>query len=373
MKSMRPTKAVINLSHLKYNFLGIRRKVKSVKVMAVVKADAYGHGVKEVCYALNSLKQKPEYFGVATAEEGAELRNLKIKQPVLVFEPVTKNEAGLVLKNNLTATVFEPRHLNILNSTGEKNKIIKVHVKVDTGMNRLGVHFNDAPEFVEKLSRLSRFKIDGIYTHFASSDEKDKSYAFLQLERFKKVLQKLAGKGIDYGAAHCANSGAILDLPGSYFDMVRPGISLYGYYPSLETSGSINLKPVMSVISEVNSVKVVNKGEGISYNRRYYTPKKTKIVSVPIGYADGFRRDLTNKAVALIKGKYYNQVGTVTMDRIMLDVGEESKIKSGDRVILLGGEKDKKIDAWDWGRILNTIPYEITCGISRRVKRVYQG
>jgi alanine racemase len=369
---MRPTFAVIHLSHLKSNFLNIRRKVKDSRVMAVVKADAYGHGVKEICNALNTLKRKPEYFGVATAEEGVELRRYGIKQPVLIFEPVSKSEAELVIKNNLIPTVSELRHLNIIQSANPLRKNVNMHIKVDTGMNRLGVRYDKAFDFVSMAAKRQNFTVDGIYTHFATSDETDKSFAVTQLGRFRSLIEKLKDAGINYGLAHCANSGAIIDMPDSYLDMVRPGISLYGYYPSLETSESVKLKPVMSIYSVVNSLKAVPKDEGVSYGRKYITPKDTQIAAVPVGYADGFRRGLTNKAYAIIKGEYFRQSGTVTMDRIMFDVGNNTKIKTGDKVILLGEWGDKKIDAWDWSKLSDTIPYEITCGISKRVRRVYR-
>jgi len=369
---MRPTYALIDLSNLKYNYLNIRRRVKSSKIMAVVKADAYGHGVKQVCNALNALKDKPEYYGVATADEGAELRKNRTKQPVLVFEPVLSEEAEVIVKNKLIATVFDLRHLDILKKAMKGRERADIHIKIDTGMNRLGINYNYAADFIKEVKKNNSFNIDGIYTHFATSDEKDKSFAILQLERFTSVISKLRSEGINYGTAHCANSGAILDLPGSYIDMVRPGISLYGYYPSLETTESIKLKPVMSLFSVVNSVKEIGRGESVSYGRRFTAAEKTKIAAVPIGYADGFRRDLTNKASAIINNTYYCQAGTVTMDRIMFNIGLENKIRIGDKVILLGSIKDKKIDAWDWSRLLNTIPYEITCGISKRVPRIYK-
>ncbi len=368
---MRPTFAQITLSNLKFNFLNVRRKVGSSKVMAVVKADAYGHGVKMVCQTLNSLKNKPEYYAVANVEEGAELRRYKIKQPILVFEPVTQTEAGILIKHNLTATVFEIRHLKILDQANNKSRPVNVHIKIDTGMHRLGVCYDEAYDFIKKVSLNKKFNIDGIYTHFATSDEKNKSYANIQIEKFTSLINRLREDGVNYGLAHSANSGAIMDLPESYLDMVRLGISLYGYYPSKETSESIKLKPVMSIYSIVNSIMEVKQGESISYGRRYFTDKETKIAAVPIGYADGFRRDLTNKAYAIINNKIYPQVGTVTMDRIMFNIGK-ADINVGDKVILLGNSKDQKVDAWDWSNLINTIPYEITCGISKRVKRVYK-
>ncbi len=375
---MRSTYAGINLSNLKKNYINIKRKVKDVKIMAVVKADAYGHGMKEVVYALNSLNdKKPDYYAAAITDEAVELRKLKIKQPILIFEPIIKNEIDLIFNYNLTATVFEDSHVKIisqaLNKFNKKNKSrrkVKVHVKVDTGMNRLGINFTEALNFILMLSKNKNFIIDGIYTHFATSDEKDKKFANLQLKRFKLLLDELNKSGINYGLAHAANSGAILDMPEAYFDMVRPGISLYGYYPSLETSESIDLKPVMSLVSYAASIKEIQKGDTVSYGRIFTANKKINIVSVPIGYADGFSRNLSNKTFAIINGKLYPQVGRVTMDRIMFNVNND-KIKPGEKVILLGKHANINIDAWDWSKQLNTIPYEITCNISKRIPRVY--
>jgi alanine racemase len=370
---MRLTKAIINTDNLKKNFLNIRKKVGNVKIMAIVKADAYGHGVEIVVNSLNALgTKKPEYYAVATVDEGVELRKLKIKQPILIFDPVDRYQVDKYFKFNLIPTVSTKDQLKLL--LKEKKKInstkkILVHVKIDTGMNRLGVEFSQAPKFIKELSSNINFTIDGIFTHFATSDEKGNAYAKLQIRRFDDVIQSLKQKKIKFGLAHAANSGAIIDFPVAYYDMVRPGISLYGYYPSLKTSESIKLYPVMSLISKVSTVKKISKQESISYSRRYFTKAETKIISVPLGYADGFSRSLTNKAQAIIKGKIYNQVGTVTMDRIMFDVGNDN-INVDDEVVLLGKNGKYKIDAWDWSKKINSIPYEITCGISKRVPRV---
>jgi alanine racemase len=370
---MRLTIAIISIPNLKKNFLNIRKKVGNAKIMAVVKADSYGHGVKSIVDALNSFgEQKPEYFAVATPDEGVELRQLKIKQPILIFDPIDKYQVNKFFKFNLIPSVFTFEHLNMLLNEKKKlksNKKILVHIKIDTGMNRLGVDFSDAYDFVQKISTDKNFVIDGIFTHFATSDEVGSEYAKLQIKRFDEVIKKLKSKKINYGLAHAANSGAILDFPEAYYDMVRPGISLYGYYPSLQTSESIKLYPVMSLVSKVSTVKKINSGESVSYSRRYFIKSTTKIISVPIGYADGFSRSLTNKAQAIIKGKVYNQVGTVTMDRIMFDVGSDN-IKVNDDVILLGQKGKHLIDAWDWSKKIYTIPYEVTCGISKRVPRV---
>ncbi|MCU7495586.1 MAG: alanine racemase [Ignavibacteria bacterium] len=368
---MRPTIAKINRSNLKYNFLNIRKRVKKTKVMAIVKADAYGHGMVECVKTLLSLDdKKPDYYAVALLEEAVEFRKAQFRSPVLVFAPPLKEEVPEFIKHKLLPTVFTEEHLENFRSFA-KDKKVRIHIKIDTGMGRLGVNFKDAVDFIKKVSLDKQFIIDGIYTHFATSDEADKSFALKQLERFKAVVDQLKAEKINYGLAHAANSGAILDMPEAYFDMVRPGIILYGYYPSSETSESIKLKPVMSIVSSIASIREVEAGQSVSYGRKFIAGKKTRIASAPIGYADGYQRGLSNRVDVIIKGKKYPQVGQVCMDRIMFDIGLNANIKENDEVILLGKSKGSEISAADWAKVLNTIPYEITCNISKRVPRIY--
>ena len=368
---MRLTRAEINLSNLKYNYLNIRKRVSNSQVMAVVKADAYGHGMIQTVAALEKLDQKkPAYYGVALLEEGIELRKSKvIKSPIIVFSPLKIEEVSDSLRFHLIPTITSEREIKDLKKLS-LNKNFKVHVNIDTGMGRVGIPFERAFDLIQELSSIKNIIIDGVYTHFATSDEKDKKIAELQLKRFNNVIDKLKEANIDVGIIHAANSGAILDMPDTYFDMVRVGISLYGYYPSTETSESVKLKPVMSLFSEVASVNEVRKGNSISYGWKYKTKKDTNIISVSVGYADGINRGLTNKMFCIIKNKKYPQVGTVTMDRIMFDIGDDN-IKVGDKVILIGKSKSEEISANDWCNVLKTIPYEITCGISKRVPRKY--
>lgn len=343
--------------------------------MAVVKADAYGHGAVEVVKYLNTLgENKPDFYAVSFPSEALELRKKSVKSKIFVFDPFEKDNSPLCIKYKLIATVFSKKHVQILetalrNSPGIKNKI-KVHIKVDTGMNRLGINYDKAYDFIKNVSRKKEFIIDGIYTHFAEADSSNKNFTLLQLKRFNELIDRLKTEKIKFGLLHAANSAAVLDLPETYLDMVRCGISLYGYYPSLETSESIKLKPVMSVKSVVTTVKEINKGETVSYGRKFKAKKKTKIISVPVGYADGYRRGLTNKARAIVNQKVVKQVGTVTMDRTMFDAGK-TNIKAGDKVILLGRDKNKSITAWDLAITTNTIPYEITCSITKRLPRIY--
>lgn len=369
---MRPTFAEINLKNLLFNYRGIKRKVGKSKVMAVVKADAYGHGMIECVKAFETLgDRKPAYYAVALLEEAIELRKARItRQPILCFAPITKAELDEYIKYNVIPTITDYDQLKFI----EKHRIAKkfpVHINIDTGMGRVGIKFTQAVEFISRLANIKNIIIDGVYTHFATSDEKDKTFAELQLKRFLDILNKLKELKVDFGLAHAANSGAILDIPGSYLDMVRSGIALYGYYPSAETSESIKLKPVMSIITQVSTVSVVKKGDSVSYGRKFIANKKTKIVSAAIGYADGIRRGLTNMMMGIIRDKKYHQVGTVTMDRIMFDVNNDN-IKIGDKIILIGKSKSQEITAMDWCKTLYTIPYEITCGIGKRVPRIYK-
>lgn len=372
----RSSKALINITNLKKNYLNLRKKVSPSKVMAVVKAEAYGHGLEIIVNALNDLEsKKPDYFAVALADEGVELRKLRISQPILVFDTLTKDTVHKYFYYQLIPNIFSSDHLRILENHAKRLskklffKRYPVHVEVDTGMNRLGIDYPEAYRFIEYLSKHPKFYVDGIYTHFATADEKNNSFARLQLKRFKQLVDKLKNNNIDFGLAHAANSGAVINYADSYFDMIRPGISLYGYYPSQKTTESVKLYPVMSIETEVGTVKTLKPGESVSYGRKFRTSKQTNIISLPIGYADGFSRNLTNKAKAIINGKIYNQVGTVTMDRIMFDVGN-TNIKTGEKVILLGKQKKCEITAWDWSKLLGTIPYEITCAISKRMPRV---
>ena len=368
---MRPTVALVSLDNLCFNYLGLRKKVQGAKVMAVVKADAYGHGMVKCVEALEKLgPEKPEYYGVALIEEAVELKKSGLTEaPVLSFAPFDTEDMDLYDKYSVMPTVCMEQHIREIEALTTDKKII-VHVNIDTGMGRLGFHYSEAADRVKELASLENVVIDGIYTHFSTSDEKDKSYALLQLERFGRIREELISAGYGNIIFHAANSGAIIDMPDAVFDMVRPGISLYGYYPSKETSGSVPLKPVMSLVTEVSTIKNFSKGESASYGRKFTAKEDTTAVTAPLGYADGINRALTNRIRCIINGEFYSQIGRVTMDRILFETGN-SNINTGDKIILIGEDRGKIINAWDWCDILETIPYEITCNISKRVPRKY--
>ncbi len=368
--SFRATWAEINLGAIAHNLQEIKRKVAPAEIMAVIKADAYGHGLKEV--ARVALENNARYLGVSTVEEGVQLRK-QTTTPILVFGGFFENQIKACLEHDLELTLFDFERAGALSKQAQASgNSAKVHIKVDTGMTRVGVHWQESLDFTRRVSELRCVKIVGIYTHFASADAKDKSFAKTQLQRFQKVLTELEMRNIQIPLKHTANSGAILDLPESYFDMVRPGVSIYGYYPSFEATESINLQPAMSFKSQVVAVKQVESGTKISYDSTYETVKQTKIVTVPVGYADGYNRLLSNQGEVLIRGKRYPVVGQVCMDFIMVDIGLENDIQTGDEVVLLGCQGDEEISIYEICEKLNTIPYEFTCMISSRVPRVYK-
>jgi alanine racemase len=347
----------------------VRRRIGDGRsIMAVVKANAYGHGMIEV--ARKALRCEADCLGVAIVEEGIALRENGIASPIMVFTAPFSDQLELFLQYNLELTLCSIEIARLLDSLarGVGRKGI-VHVKVDTGMGRIGVPFRDAGEFISRLIELKSIELKGLYTHFATADERNKDFAILQLARFRDVIHRVHDLGIKIPLKHCANSAAILDLPDSYFDMVRPGSITYGSYPSHETSESIELEPVLSLKSRVLFIKEVPKGTPISYGRKYYTRKPTRIVSVPYGYADGFSRLLANKAEALINGMRFPVVGTVCMDQVMIDVGPDSNVEIGDDVVFIGQSGKERITAWDIADKIGTISYEVVCSISSRVPR----
>jgi alanine racemase len=237
-------------------------------------------------------------------------------------------------------------------------------------MGRIGIQHRDAVKFVETVSALPNIVVKGIWTHFATSDEQDLSFANVQLSIFRSLVTELELRGIHIPLVHCANSGAILQMSDSYFDMVRPGIMMYGYTPSHETRETVKIRPSLSLKGKIGFVKTVEKGTSISYARRYYTTRKTNIASITIGYADGYFRTLTNKISVLIRGKRFPVAGTVCMDQIMVDVGS-TPVKIGDDVVMIGKSGTHRITAWEIADAVGTIPYEVICAVSQRVPRIY--
>ena len=363
------TFAEINLHHLVHNVRAIQQQVSPSQIIPVVKADAYGHGA--VIVAKRLVKEGFKFFAVAQFQEAMELRESGIHYPILIFGRLFPDEIPIAIKAGFRMSLFGKQDIQWIEKEA-KSQQPHVHVNVDTGMGRIGVLLDNEPDFFDDLTSSNHCIWEGLYSHFSTSDENDKDYANLQLNRFRKILDSIKKKSIQPSMIHMANSGAILDIPESYFDAVRPGISLYGHYPSTETSLSIDLKQVMTLKTSVAHIRKIPAGFSVSYGRRWIAEKATTIAVLPIGYADGVRRGLTNIGDVLIQGKRYRIAGTVTMDHIMVDVGHDP-IKPGDEVIIWGDGPDGRIQVLEVAEKIGTIPYELTCGVSRRVKRVYIG
>ena len=365
---MKPkTVAEINLNHLVYNIRAIQQKVFPAKVIPVVKADAYGHGAVPVTQRLEKVGF--EMFAVAQFQEAMELRDSGITRPILIFGRLFPGEIAAAVKANFRISVFGKEDIGWIEKANQSIPA-HVHVNVETGMGRVGLILDQEPDFLDYLGTSKNCIWEGCYTHFSTSDEKDKTYANQQLERFKKILSALAHQDVRPAMIHMANSGAILDIPESYFDAVRAGILMYGHFPSPDTTCSVQPKQVMTLKTYVGHIRDMPAGHAISYGRRWTTPKATKIAVLPIGYADGMRRSLTNIGEVLIRGKRYPIVGAVTMDQIMIDVGDDP-VKPGDEVVLWGDSQQGSIQVSEVAEKIGTIPYEITCGVSKRVKREY--
>ena len=375
MSDSRPTVAEIDLAALRYNYAVIRRTIKpECGVLAIVKADAYGHGFMDVALELEKLGVTA--FGVAFLAEGIQLRKSGIDRPVLLLGGIYPGQEKKCVGFNLSTAVFDISQAQALDAAAARlYRKAKVHVKIDTGMGRLGVPYQEADQFFRQLGELHHIDVEGILSHFASADELDaggREYTAKQAERFTAAVLTAKKNGFAPRYLHIANSAAAfgLELPGC--NLVRPGIALYGALPSADFAGKMALRPVMSLKSRIAMLKWVEPGTTISYARRYTAGERTLIASVPVGYADGYRRSLTNKGEALVRGLRVPVIGTVCMDWIMLDVSQVADAAVGDEVILLGSDQaGNAIRAEELAEWSQTIPYEFFCGISKRVPRVY--
>jgi alanine racemase len=369
---MHPTFAEIDLTAICQNISNIRKKVQPAEVMAVVKADAYGHGAVPVAKA--ALEAGATRLAVACPGEGTVLRQAGIQTPIQVMGGFFVEQIEEIRASQLEFTLCDHHNLSELERfTRQKNISVPVHVKFDTGMRRVGFWWEHAAEVFKKLVEIRSFEFAGLMTHFATADEKDKIFAHEQLRRFHHVIEQAKCAGLRFRYFHAANSGAILDLPESYFHLVRPGVSIYGYYPSKETTESIVLQPAMTWKSRLLQVKKIATGESVSYGATWIAPHETTIGTVAVGYADGYNRMLSNRMHAVASGRRVPVVGRITMDMALLDLGSDAQEKAGDEVILLGGDGNARVDMQEFCAALGTIPYEVACMVSKRVPRVYVG
>jgi len=373
MTGYRPTWAEIDLGAVAHNVREVRKKIgKKVRILGVVKADAYGHGVIPVSQAI--LAAGVSYLGVAGLDEALELREAGLKAPILIFGSSLPEEAEKIVKHNLTATVCTEEFassLACLEGKGVQGQKIKVHVKVDTGMGRVGIYFEEATDFIRKLGKEKSLEIEGIYTHFPSADEEDNPFSLVQIERFKEVFGRLGRAGTDIPLKHMANSAAILNLPESYFDLIRPGLLIYGLYPSLAMKKSLNLRPALTLKTKIVYLKKTPSGRTISYGRTYVTGRETVIATLPVGYGDGYSRSLSNKGEVLVRGKRAPVRGRICMDQTMVEVGHIPGVKVGDEVILIGNQNEERITVEEIAEWIGTVPHEIVSRLGKRVGRVY--
>jgi alanine racemase len=366
---MRPTVVEVNLSRLAENFRAIQAAVAPAAVMPIVKANAYGHGLVEVARHLVALGATS--LGVAFLDEAVALRAAGLTTPILVMGGILGSQIPVFLRHGLTLTASSIDKLGQIDEAARDRGVTAgVHLKIDTGMERIGVHYYNAHGLLERASECRHVIVEGIYSHFANADTADLTSARLQLARFHDVLQWYDKQGVAAPVRHLANSGAILQMPESYLDLVRPGILLYGVYPSLDVRRTIAVRPVLAWKSRVVYFKVVTPGHPVSYGSTWQTDHPVRVVTVPVGYGDGYFRALSNVAKVMIRGNKYPVVGRVCMDQIMVNI-EWSTAYNGDEVVLLGRDGDEVISCEDLAEWAGTIPYEVLTNINTRVPRVY--
>ena len=373
MRPDRPTWVEIDLSAIAHNTRQIQSMVgPNVRILASLKADAYGHGALKV--ARTVLLNGASMLGVATVSEAAPLREAGIHAPILVFGYVPHWQMREAVRQDLTITLYSIESAEALSRSAQAlRQIVRVHVKVDTGMGRLGIRAEQIAEVLKLMHgiiHLPGLELEGIFTHFAMADTQDQTHARIQLTRFQDILRVLEEEHIRPPLVHAANSAAILSLPESHFDMVRPGIALYGLDPSPEVRLPVGFRPALSFKTQVAQVKIIPEGESISYGCSYITDRPTSVAILPVGYADGFRRGPTNWGSVLVHGQEAPLLGRVCMDQCIIDVSHIPQVRVGDEVVLIGRQEEASLTAEQVAQRLGTINYEVVSEILARVPRV---
>ena len=371
-KILRPAWAEIDLDAIAYNTRNIKKLIGDKDLIAVVKASCYGHGVIDIIPTL--LENGVSRFAVAMISEALEIRDNKITAPVMIlgFTPLYLGEE--LINNNIEQTVYDLDYARELSKIAlTLNKKAKIHIAIDTGMGRIGFLPNEKSiDNITEICSLEGIEVIGIFTHFSTSDEKDKEYSHEQFTKMLSVMDTLKKRGIDIPLKHVANSGAIIDLPDTYLDAVRAGIILYGYYPSDEIDkNNLALKPALTLKATITNVKTLEKDMYVSYGRTFKTSNETIVATIPVGYADGYLRKLAENGKVIIKGEFAPIIGRICMDQFMIDVTNIPDVKIGDEVILLGEKNGLKYNADDMAKKLDTINYEVTCMLKSRLPRVY--
>jgi alanine racemase len=361
----------IDQAALAHNVRQLKKLLASkTQLMAVVKADAYGHGATMV--ARSALDAGAGGLCVATVQEGIQLREAGIEAPILLLGATnTPEQVRAIAYWQLQPTICTPQQALVFSETLScLKKTLLVHLKLDTGMSRLGMPWQEARQFVELVKRLPYLEIKSVYSHLATADSLDPTVMRLQHQRFEEAIAQLHTAGITPPRLHLANSAATLTDPALHYDLVRVGLALYGLYPAEHLRGAIDLKPVMQVKARVTQVKTIPPGTGVSYGYQFIAERQMRLAVIGIGYADGIPRNLSNKMTVLIRGKQVRQIGTITMDQLMLDVSEIPDLQTGEVVTLIGQDGDLSISADDWAQSLGTISWEILCSFKHRLPRV---
>lgn len=365
--------ADVNLDAITNNIKNIRKLVgDSTKIMAIIKADAYGHGALPVAKALDNLGV--DAFGIAIIEEGIELRKAGIKKPVLILGYTPKEQYDQLIQYDISQTIFQLSSAQELSEAALKqNKKAKIHIKVDTGMSRIGFFdTEESTQDIKKIALLKGISIEGIFSHFASADETDKNSANNQLQRFLKFTERLEQEGVKIPIRHIANSAGIIDMPEAKLDMVRSGIATYGLYPSdFVDQDRLKLEPALEIKTHVSYVKELGPGIGISYGSTFVTTKNIKVATIPVGYGDGYPRQLSSRGRVLIHGKSAPILGRICMDQFMVDVTDIDNVNQGDKVTLIGKDGNEHISIEEVADMAYSFNYEFACNVGKRIPRVY--
>lgn len=375
MESYRRVYAEIDLDAVLYNMAQMEKIIKKgTKIMGIIKADGYGHGAVPIGKELEKLDAAWGY-GVATVEEGVTLRRNGLKKPILVLGASFPEQCGEMAKQEIRPTVFSLRQAKELErAAGRTKESIRIHIKIDTGLSRLGFQVTEeSAEEIAQIAGMPHMIIEGIFTHFAKSDARDKEMAYQQLERFRNMQNMLSERGISIPMSHCSNSAAMIDMKEANMDVVRAGISLYGMWPSDEVQKEkIDLHPVLSLKSCIVLVKELEKGRVISYGATYETKERQRIATIPVGYGDGYPRSLSNRGYVLIHGQKAPICGRVCMDQFMVDVSHIPEAAEGDTVTLIGRDGEREISMEEAGDLSGRFNYEFACDLGKRIPRVYR-
>jgi alanine racemase len=367
--SQRPTVAEIDLAALRFNIRALKGLVGPVKMMASIKANGYGHGLVAVARLMQN--EGVEALGVAYIEEAMELRRCEVTIPILVFGGLPREQLELYITHDVDITASSVTKLEQIEETAKRmGKRARAHLKIDTGFERIGVHYYSAQTLFDAALKVQHVDIVGVYSHFADVNADDMTLTNLQLERFLEALAYYEARATQPFVRHIASSAGLMVSKATHLDMVRPGLALYGVYPGRGYEGIVSLKPVLSLKSQVVYFKVVKKGAGVSYGHTWHAPEDTRVITIPIGYGDGYLRQLSNKASVIVRGHRCPIVGVICMDQLMVDIGRGEAYNT-DEVVLIGRQGDSVVTVEELAALIETTPHQILVSLNERIPRVY--